>query len=336
MARVLVFVVWAALVSCTSSPSVLNSASEYPEEFGTAVHLVQMKEYDKAEAHMKNYLQQTRDIRWHGSALLLLGDIYKEKGDVDQAITTYKQVVEHGAGFHTAHVARALYQLSWQYEKLQKYEDLVYVLTDLPKHLKTGDDFVRLVETPARLANAYYTMNLWDKAMSFREQSLKAIADGGANNVPDETASRVYFYLSFVQLIAPHDMDRRYPTVVSMAQKDLLRLIERKSHDISEKAAWDLWNLYQSYYKFISERPMPKNAVEKRERNTAMLAELARFIDVVEELKVARSPENIIVNKERSANFIARIAKLESDARALAHALEIGVQPEPKKPRTRR
>jgi tetratricopeptide (TPR) repeat protein len=322
----------AFLFSCASfqKETSLQAPIDYADDLDTAVYLMKQKRYDQAETKVKNYLLQTTDLYEHGSALLLLGEIYEETDNIERATDTYKKLVDHGAGYHSSQMVKALYKLSWLYERRQMYEDVLVLLVDLKKNLRNNDDFIKNVETPARLANTYYVLNKWDKALQYRSEALNRLQHSDYSEQAAEMLARSYFYLSLVQLEPNAKVDRHYSEVISAAQKDLLRLVESDNLEIHKKAAQLLLRLYQSYFDDIIQHPAPKNAVEKNQTNTMIVQNLAKLMDGIEELKALRRPDEVQKNPEAVNQFFVQLKVIEDRTRTLAHKLELGIQSEKK------
>lgn len=329
--RVLRFFILLFLMGCTTSQVALWAPTPHPDSLEQAVFLKKQKKLDQAEAEVQSYLQQTKDIYWQGAALLMLGEIQEERGQPAAAMETYKQLLNHGLGYESHQAAKALYKMSWIYERQNNCEQVIATLIDLKKILLKGDDYIKRVETPARLANCYYVLNQWERAASLREESLKQLKIVNSENLPSDVRWRAHLYIQLVGVPAIETTDRRLATLIEMGQKDLLNLLERAPAPINEIAFAKLFELYDSLFKLYTGKAKPKNAIEKEENNQQLLKELASLIDHFEELRAARSPKGMAVND--TDIFFMKLQNLEERTRTIARQLEIGMQKEKKQKR---
>ncbi|MCB9073841.1 MAG: hypothetical protein H6623_09480 [Bdellovibrionaceae bacterium] len=303
---------------------------KYPDELDTVRYLIKEKEYKQAEAQTQSYLMQTNDIYWHGTALLLLGEIQEETRDYPGALETYKKLIEHGKGYDLSHQRQGLYRISWMYEILQNYDYLLTTLIDLQK-ARMPDDFIQYIETPARLANVYYVMGVWEKALEYRSAALNYWQKHPLRGEPTDSLLRPYFYLSFMQLTPGKDLDRHYSEVLHLAEKDLLYVMENASPEMSEKAAQDLLHVYRQYFTKIVGVPVPKNSVDKQEVNTQKLRGLADLMDAIEVLKAMHTPEAVKSESPSVKGFFIQLKEIEEKTRQVAHELEFGIEKEKKR-----
>lgn len=329
--RLLSFFILFLIVGCTTTPVALWAPTPHPDALEKAVYLKSQKKLDQAEAEVQSYLEQTKDIYWQGAALLMLGEIQEDRDQAAEAMETYRKLLNHGAGYESHQAAKALYKMSWLYERQNNCEQVIATLTDLKKVLLKGDEFIKRVETPARLANCYYVLNHWDRAMNLRTESLQQLKVVNSDNLPNDVRWRSYLYIQFVGMNPMENTDRRLATLIEMGQKDLLNLLERAPAPINEIAFAKLFELYDSLFKLYTNKPKPKNAVEKEENNQQLLKELASFVDHFEELRAARSPKDMAVNETEM--FFMKMQNLEERARTIARQLEVGMQKEKKQKR---
>lgn len=329
--RFLLILVAMGVVSCTTSPTSLWSPTPHPDSLEQAVFLKKQKKLDQAEAEVLSYLQQSKDIYWQGAALLLMGEIQEESGKTSEAMATFQKLLNHGAGYETHHAAKALYKMSWIYERQNNCQQVIATLTDLQRQLLRGDEFVKKVETPARLANCYYLLNQWERAKTLRAESQKNYKAADLGMVPEDVRWRSYLYISFVGASSLDKTDRHLPEVIDMVQKDLLHLLERAPEPFNELAFKRLLGLYEDLFNEYTNKPKPKTAEEKNENNEILVKELASLVDLIEELKAAKSPKELATNN--TDIFFMKIQNIEERARTIVRQLEVGMQKEKKQKR---
>lgn len=324
-------VLLSACVGCTTTPAALWAPTPHPDALEQAVYLKEQKKLDQAEAEVQSYLQQTKDIYWQGAALLMLGELQEERGNTPQAMETYRQLLNHGAGYESHQAAKALYKMSWIFERQNNCEQVVATLTDLQKILLKGDEFVKRVETPARLANCYYVLNQWERANKLRAEALTQFRSVNTDTLPEDIRWRVYLYFAFVGASPASSTNRHISEIIEMGQKDLLMLIERAPAPFNELAFSRLHELYESLFKLYTNKPKPKDAEEKEANNQKLLKELASLVDLMEVLKADRSPKDMAVNE--TDMFFMKMQNLEERARTIVRKLEVGMQKEKKQKR---
>jgi hypothetical protein len=257
----------------------------------------------------------------------MLGEIREKSGQEAEAVEAYRKVISHAAGYHSAAAAQALYRISWIFEREKKYEDLLVTLLDLERALGQGDNFVKYIETPARLANTYYVLNQWDKALQQRERVSDEVFDkhrGQAKSPEIEFQAKLY--RSFLGMEPTSETPFKSQDILNLTQKELLAVAEVSSPEIAEKAFAGIGNEYERYFNRVKQLAPAKNPVEVSERNQKKLAELATFLDFIEELRSARRPPELVANQTLNIAFFRKMQKYEDEARALTKKLEIGVQ----------
>lgn len=316
-------------IGCSSVPTELWAPTPHPPLLDNAVFLKSQKKLDQAEVEVQSYLDQSKDIYWQGAALLLMGEIQEERSNIPGAMATYRQLLNHGAGYETFHVAKSLYKLSWLYEQQNNCKMVIANLTDLQKVLLRGDEFIKGVETPARLANCYYILNQWERAKQLRSEGLRNLQTVSQYSVPDHVRWRVFLYLSFLGVPSLADTDRHFVDVIGFGQKDMLHLIEQAPAPYNEIAFGRLLEIYEALFMSITKQPKPKNAVEKNETNQMVVKELATLVDLIEVLKAERSPEAL--KKNNTEIFFMKIQNIEERSRNIVRQLELGMQKEKKR-----
>jgi len=304
------------------------SVIEYPPALETAHRFYREKNLPRAEAEVDRYLSTTTEVYYHGYAYLLLGEIRETGGQEARAVDAYKQVMSHAAGYHSTALAQALYRLSWIYERENKYEDMLVTLLDLQRNLRAGDNFIKLVETPARLANLYYVLGQWEKALAERNKLTPEIMTKYKHLAKNENnIFQAQFYRAFQVLKPTLGVPKQSNDVVAMTQKELLEIGEMGPQKMAEKAFKAIEDGYTYEFSLLKKPIVAKNPVESDVASRRRLDEWAKYIDMIEDLKAERRPAELAVNSSQSLQFFARMEGLESESKRRIQQLEFGMRP---------
>jgi len=323
---------WVALVlllilpaACSTTESV--TTIDYPPVLTDARYYYKQKDYDRAIAETRNYLNSSKDVYWYSHAYLLLGEIYENTGRNPEAVESYKKVLTHATGYHPAAAAQALYRLSWIYEREKKYDELLVTLLDLERALGRGDNFVKQIETPVRLANTYYVLNQWDKALQERAKVPDEIFEEYKSQAKSpENVFQAKLYRAFLGMAPVAETPYKSQDILNLTQKELLALAEVSSQPMAERAFNGLASEYERYYSQVKQLDAVKNPVEVAARNKKKLEELAKFVDSIQELRAARRPPELVKNQTENLAFFRKMQNFEDQARALTKQLDMGVQ----------
>lgn len=317
-----------ALLSCSHLPESMTEI-EYPPTLTSARNSIDKKNYLTAEKQIQAYLSNPNDIHWHGHAYLLLGEAREDGGRLTEAVDAYKHAVTQGAAYDQKIMVKALYRISWIYEREGEYKDLLVVLNDLEKTLTSKDVFVKYVETPARMANVYFALDNWEKALEMREKSHPELNPNG-NNVG---AYEAKLYRSFAALdtkvIAPQGVTPEQ--LLSLVQKELLEVGEMGAVATAHKAYASLLRQYQHIWKPMQDVKKMKTKEEQINYNKGHLELLAKFLDQIEELKASRRPSEVLNNPTLNKDFFNQLDKIEKEVRRQAQDFNFGPQKEKQK-----
>lgn len=311
--------------SLVSQPSI--SVIDYPPELREAQYFLRNKNPERAETEVQKYLGTNRDVYWLGQAHLMLGEIRESMGQENLAVEAYKQAIKHGAGYHSTITAQGLYRMSWIYERTLQYNDLQIVLLDLLNVLGNGDNFIKHIETPARLANTYYVLGQWDRAIQQRDRITKEIFErykGLAKDDKNLFQARLYMALQGMKPISitPYKSQQ----IIANCRQELLEVAEMGTPELAEKAAEVLQNEYQRYFSQLKVENRAKNPVDILEKNKIQISQLSSFVDEINELRVLRRPPELIINKQLNVDFFRQLQLMEHEARQIVHSLAFGIQ----------
>lgn len=323
---------WILIVmSLTDCSSLTTDSSvtviDYPPELKAAQDFLNRKNAERAEFEVQRYMGTTRDVYWLGQAQLMLGEIRESIGQENLAVEAYKQAMKHGAGYHSTITAQALYRMSWIYERTLQYNDLQITLLDLLNVLGSGDNFIKHIETPARLANTYYVLGKWEKALQQRDQITPTVFDRYKSLAKDETnLFQAKLYMSFQGMKPISITPYKSQQIIAHCRQELLEVAEMGTPALSQKALQVLESEYQRYFSQLKLNRGARTPIEVLEKNKAQIAELATFVDEINELRVLRRPTELIVNKQTNIDFFRSLQKMEQEARQIVHGLAFGLQ----------
>lgn len=316
------FGIW-ILTGCVSSRDSITQI-EYPHTLREARQAFEDRNYKKVESSISSYLTKAKDIYWHGHAYLLLGESREASGQNDKAIEAYKKALNHATGYDDKVAVAALYRISWIYEKERQFKDLIVVLQDLKKNLNDGDEFIRDVETPSRLANAYYMEGLWEKALAERNAvDLKAVA-GSLQGATTEGYQKAQLYRAFA--VFGENAAISVDLILPLVQKEILDVGETAEASVADKGFQHLKKLYSTQWKALSQKKKFPKIEDQMNFNKGQMDQLAHFMDLMQDLKSSRRPPGTISNPGLNADFFKFLDHLEKDVRAYAQNMEMGLQ----------
>lgn len=310
--------------------SVYDSVTEieYPIEFKAAHRFLKDKKFARAEEAVQAYLRRRTDIYWYGHAYLLLAEAQEEQNHNNDAMKSYKQAIKYGAGYDSPIMATAMYRLSWLYERQQKYRKLLVLLLDLQKHLKPADFFVKEIESPARIANVYYVLGHWDKAVAYRKGAKKGVKNLSAQQkeVLGPKLYRAKNYLALQALKVTPKTNLKTAKKLQMVQADLLDVGEMAPQNMAAQAYENLEQEYGRLWKQLSVQEKFDTPVEQDQVNRKKLNKATTFMDLTAELKASRRPGEIIKNVNETLAFFKQLSNYEQKVRDYAHDLQIGLR----------
>jgi hypothetical protein len=332
-----------AIISCLMSASLMSagvltacshlksqsmiSVVEYPPELKEAQYFLRNQNTERAESDVLKYLGSNRDVYWLGQAYLLLGEIREAAGQESEALEAYKQAIKHGAGYNSTITAQGLYRASWIYERTLRYEDLQIALRDLLHVLGSGDNFIKHIETPARLANTYYVLGQWERALKQRDSITTDVFNRYKSMAKDEkNLFQARLYMAFQGMNPISLTPYKSQQIIKNSRNELLEVAEMGTPELAEQAVDVLRREYQRYFSQLKPPRMGKTAEETLANNKEQILELSTFVDEINELRVLRRPPELIINKQLIVDFFRDLQGMEQEARQIVHGLAFGIQ----------
>lgn len=308
-------------------PKSIGTVIDYPPELKEAQYFLKNKNTERAESEVQKYLGTNRDVYWLGQAYLLLGEIREAADQDQQALEAYKQAVKHGAGYNSTITAQGLYRMSWIYERNLQYTDLQITLRDLLHVLGSGDNFIKHIETPSRLANTYYVLGQWERALEQRDQVTKDVFDRYKSMAKDEkNLFQARLYLAFQGMKPISTTPYKSQQIIKNSRQELLEVTEMGTTELAERATDVLRYEYKRYFSQLKPPRMGKTTEETLANNRQQILELSTFVDEINELRVLRRPPELIVNKQLNIDFFRELEAMEQEARQIVHSLSYGIQ----------
>ena len=237
------------LLACASEPKKdpLEPQLKYPEEL-EAVHALVIKgKTVDAREKVEDYLNRSENIHWYGHAYFLKGFVYEIEEDFDNSIKFYRQAIDHGSQYESRVEAKALYNLSFVYEKLDRRNELLVSLIDLMKRRSFFDPLTGQVEIPARMAAAYASQGKMKEALIFHREAstqFNKLVRTASFRARKSDISKALYYMG----LATYDQnDEAYNQMIrklSVGQKYFLASAEASRSKWSEKAEVRVKALY--------------------------------------------------------------------------------------------
>ncbi len=308
------------------APSI-NSVIDYPPELREAHYFLRNKNPERAEAEVQKYLGTNQEVYWLGQAYLLMGEIRESMGQENLALESYRQAIKHGAGYNSTITAQGLYRMSWIYERTLQYKDLQITLLDLVHVLGSGDNFIKHIEAPARLANTYYVLGQWDRALEQRDKISKEIFDRYKSMAKDEkNLFQARLYLAFQGMKPISITPYKSQQIIKSCRQELLEVGEMGTPELAEQAMEVLRREYLRYFSQLKPSRLGKTTEETLANNREQILELSSFVDEINELRVLRRPPELIQNKQLNVDFFREVQAMEQEARQIVHGLSYGIQ----------
>ncbi len=296
--KLLILTVVSLTLGCSSKPSDPDqSALDYPKEL-EAVHsfIIQRKTND-ARLKIEDYLNRAENIHWYGHAYFLKGFLYEMDEDFPNAVKFYRSAIQHGSQYESRVEAKALYNLSFVYERLDQRNELLTTLVDLMKRREFFDILTGQVEIPARLAAAYAAQGKMKEALIFHREATRNFEEMVRNQkfqAKKSEISKSLYYLGFATF---DDNSESFDTLVrklGIGQKYFLSSAEASKSTWSEKSEERIKAQYDKAWGMVlefkpqgfEEDPM----AEKKQKHRRQLVMASELYDLMFKLRAEEFP----------------------------------------------
>lgn len=228
----------------------------YPPELQNIESMIRAKKTKDALQFLDNYLSQPENLRFFGQAFYLRGYVYEAEGDVEKAVNNYRQSIQHGSRYDSLVEAKALYNLSFTYERANRFAELVGVLRDLRQRASFFRPITGQVETPARLASAHFGLGQMKKGLQYHESAAKnflSLARGNGYKANALLHTRVLYYLSALAYSENEETFANLLKKFNLGQKYLIECTEGGTGSWSTKCALLGLQGYKKLFQFIED-----------------------------------------------------------------------------------
>ena len=229
---------------------------KYPAELQAVHSLILEKKTADARIKVDDYLNKAENIHWYGHAYFLKGFLYELDENYPKSIKHYRSAIQHGSSYESKVEAKALYNLSFVYERVENMSELLISLVDLMKRRGFFDILTGQVEIPARLAAAYASQGRLKEAKIFHReaaQNFKTLARNQRFRSKKEEISKSLYYLGFASFDQNQESFDDLVKKLSIGQKYFLASAEASKSTWSIKATGRLNNLYTRAWSMVTE-----------------------------------------------------------------------------------
>ncbi len=274
-----------------------NTQLDYPQELEGVQDLYVAGRPVDALSKLDQFVNDSEKIHWFGHAYFLKAYIYESTGELDKAIKMYREAIDHGSQYESEVEAKALYNLSYVYERIGEMQKMLVSLVDLSKRKKFFSPFIARVEIPARLAAVYASMGRLELAQGIHEDAKdhyeKMIRRNQLPSTPEEH-SKILFYLG---LSSFDQNDENFTTLLPKlrkGQKYYLYSAEASNSPWAKRSRERLRNQYAKLWGFILNYE-PKNLNHdslafSRNKQEKQLDRAADMYDLMYQLRAEEFP----------------------------------------------
>jgi tetratricopeptide (TPR) repeat protein len=229
---------------------------DYPSELKDLNELILKNKTDDARIKIDDYLNKSENIHWFGHAYFLKAFLYEMDENYDEAIKNYRSAIQHSSHYDSKVEAKALYNLSFVYEKLDKKSELLVALVDLMKRREFFDILTGQVEIPARLAATYFSIDKVKEAKIFHReasQNFESMVRRQHFSASKEELSKSLYYLGAAIFDVKNEKFETEVLKMNFGQKYFLASAEASKSSWADKSTDrllyeynKLWNLIQT------------------------------------------------------------------------------------------
>lgn len=301
---------------------------KYPPELEEVQNLIMRKKTDDARIQVDDYVKRSENIHWFGHAYFLKGYLYEMDENYKMAEKFYREAIQHSANYNSRVQAKALYNLSFVYEKTNQREKLLGTLLDLMKRQRFFGSLTGQVEIPARLAAIYAARGEVDQAIEFHARAktkFETMVRVASFNEPKEEISKSLYYLGLNIFDDPNENFKNWKIKTDAGQKYLLGSAEASDGVWSKKSAdrllevydigWSLVNTYKPEGRFDS-----KAMVKQQHEGQLVMA--SNMYDLIHQIRAEEFPMSNVNN--RSAKIMGETKTWLNKIENFALGLNLG------------
>ncbi|MCJ8276786.1 MAG: hypothetical protein HRT44_01610 [Bdellovibrionales bacterium] len=316
-----------SLISKTEKPK--KYTINYPRELDEVNTLIDERKTADARMRIDDYVNKAENIHWYGHAYFLKAFIFEMDENYPEAIKYYRSSIDHSADYNSQVEAKALYNISFVYERVRNMEKLLTSLLDIMKRREYLDVLTGQVETPARLAAVYAYMGKTKEAYIFHREAarnFKQIVRNARFRSPKSEISKSLYYLGLAVYDKDSESFESLSKKVGPGQKYLLGSAEASKSLWSQKAANQLTKNYNKLWSMVTDyeaKGFDKDPRAKRKRTHMRQLEMASDIyDYMHRLKAEEFPMSQV--NPRSKRVIDQSNKWIRIIEDFANKLDLG------------
>ena len=310
----LIFAIGFSITNCgLFSKNKKNYEIQYPPELAAVDKKVKKKKYFEAHDKIDAYLKKSENLEYFGVAYFLKGYIYELQGDEEKTIEFYRRAIKHTSKFNSLVEAKALYNLSFTYERANDFDSVMSVLTDLVQRPKYFRPITAKVETRARMGAALGSLGQMEKAKKFHSEAEQYYYKMSRENFfkPSKLAlTKALYYLGVVVYDSKNEKFNNLRDKLNWGQTHLLACTEASTGSWSRKAANRLLLSYDKMWQLIKAyKPMDKDLdpqTYNKMKDYRQLEMASDFYDILRKIR----PEEFPIHKD---NRYSRIVVDTSD-----------------------
>lgn len=316
-------IILAALIGACSLVPVTKAKSNqdlnYPPELQDVHGLIVQEKTVDAQAKIDDYINKAENIHWYGHAYFLKGFLFEMEEKYKDSIKFYRRAIQHGSKYESAVEAKALYNLSFVFEKLDQRQDLISTLLDLMKRRSFFNRLTGQVEIPARLAAAYASQGKMKEGLIFHReaaQNFKQLVRVQTFKAPKEEVSKSLYYLGFSVFDENNEQFHSLIRKLNVGQKYFLASAEASKSQWSEKSRDRLKNEYdKAWAQVLNYKPEGFDndpLAFKKQKHRKQLVMASDMYDLMHRLRAEEFPMGDVnprskVIVDQSSQWIAKI-----------------------------
>jgi len=298
--------------------------SIYPPELVPVEKKARSGQTKDAMLFLNRYLSAPENLQYFGQAYYLRGFVHEMEGQSEKAIENYRLSIQHGNRYDSVVEAKALYNLSFAYERSDNFSNLVGVLKDLRHRDTYFRTLTAEVEIPARLASAHFSLGQSREALKyFREASKNYLKVSRANDfLPSALLNtRALYYLSNLAYVEKGEDYSSLKEKLSLGQKYLLQCAEGGMGSWSTKCSLLALKSYKKMWNYIDQHKVDRSldpVAYDRKLSAEKLQMSSDFYDILIQVASEEFPlGNVNTNSkkivEASTYWKGRVEKLASN-----------------------
>ena len=280
---------------------------DFPSELQLVNKLILERKTDDAKNQIDDYLNRSENIHWFGHAYFLKGFLYEMDENYEASIGEYRSAIQHSSKYNSRVEAKALYNLSYVYERVGNMEKLTTTLLDIMKRREFFDVLTGQVETPARLAATYAYMGKMKESYIFHREAsenFNQMVRHKSFKASKSEISKSLYYLGLAVYNNGKDDFNSLMEKIKPGQKYFLASAEASKSEWAKKSTNQLLANYSNAWKLV-ESFEPKGyendpLAHKKQKHSAQLEMASDMYDLLHKLKVEEFPM-MNVNKQSKA-----------------------------------